>query len=90
MGGVISCLFGPVWVSCPDFRDPLYVSIWFGQGVIWGVYSMFYHLYFYVWPGRVINQGQLSIVVSDWEPYLGSPFPSVQSGKLTLFVAYSP
>ena len=27
------------------------------------------------WPGMVLNQGQLSIVVSDWESYLGSPFP---------------
>ena len=25
--------------------------------------------------GMVLNQGQLSIVVSDWESYLGSPFP---------------
>jgi hypothetical protein len=24
------------------------------------------------WPGMVLNQGQLSIVVSDWESYLGS------------------
>ena len=28
------------------------------------------------WPGMVLNQGQLSIVVSDWEPYLGSFFPT--------------
>ena len=27
------------------------------------------------WPGMVLNQGQLSIVVSDWESYLGSLFP---------------
>ena len=26
------------------------------------------------WPGMVLNQGQLSIVVSDWAPYLDSPF----------------
>ena len=38
------------------------------------------------WPGMVLNQGQLSIVVSDWEPYLGSPFPSFLGGKLSLFV----
>jgi hypothetical protein len=24
------------------------------------------------WPDMVLNQGQLSIGVSDWEPYLGS------------------
>ena len=28
------------------------------------------------WPGMVLNQGQLSIVVSDWEQYLGSFFPT--------------
>ena len=38
------------------------------------------------WPGMVLNQGQLSIVGSDWEPYLGSPFPSFLFGKLSLFV----
>ena len=26
------------------------------------------------WPGMVLNQGQLSIVVSDWESYLGNLF----------------
>ena len=30
-----------VEVSCPDLREPFYVSIWFGQGVIWGGHSMF-------------------------------------------------
>ena len=35
-------------LSRPDLRDPFYVSIWFGQGVIWGEYSMFYYLYFYI------------------------------------------
>jgi hypothetical protein len=38
---------------------------------------MFYFLCFGIslfWPGMVLNQGQLSIVVSDWESYLGSPF----------------
>ena len=34
------------------------------------------------WPGMVLNQGQLSIVVSDWESYLGSLFPFVSWGKL--------
>ena len=38
-------------LSRPDLRDPFYVSIWFGQGVIWGGYSMFYYLYFYVLAG---------------------------------------
>ena len=26
------------------------------------------------WPGMVLNQGQLSTIVSDWESYLGSVF----------------
>ena len=26
------------------------------------------------WPGMVLNQGKLSIVVSDWKPYLGTLF----------------
>jgi hypothetical protein len=38
-------------VSRPDLRDPFYVSIWFGQSVIWGGYSMLYYLYFYVLAG---------------------------------------
>ena len=31
-------------------------------------------LFLCVWPGMVLNQRQLSTVVSDWEPYLGSLF----------------
>ena len=62
----------------PDLREPFYFSIWLGQGVMWGGQSMFYFLCFSIslfWPGMVLNQGQLSIVVSDWESNLGSPFP---------------
>jgi hypothetical protein len=29
-------------------------------------------VYFYVWPDMVLNQRQVLIIVSDWEPYLGS------------------
>ena len=57
-------------------REPFTVSIWVGLGVIWGGHSMFCFLCFFIsmfWPGMVVNQGQLSIVVSDWESYLGSP-----------------
>ena len=69
-------------LSGPDLREPFYFSIWLGQGVMWGGHSMFCFLCFFIsmfWPGMVVNQGQLSIVVSDWESYLGSPFspPSV-------------
>ena len=38
-------------------------------------------LFLCVWPGMVLNQGQLSIVVSDWESYLGSFFPSFSVGS---------
>ena len=41
-----------------------------------------------VWLGMVLNQGQLSIVVSDWEPYLGSLFLPVFCGSLcSVFVS---
>ena len=64
---------------------------WFGQGVSWGGHSMFCVLCFLFlcgWPGMVLNQGQLSIVVSDWEPYLGSLFPTCVCGRLTLVRAF--
>ena len=44
-------------------------------------YVLFCALYFCVWPGMVPNQRQLSIVVSDREPYLGSLFPPVFVGS---------
>jgi hypothetical protein len=64
-------------LSRPDLRETFYFSIWLGQGVMWGVHSMFCFLCFFIsmfWPGMVLNQGPLSIVVSDWESYLGSLF----------------
>ena len=77
-------------VSRLDRREPFKVSIWFGRGVIWGGHSMLCFLWFCVsmfWPGMIINQGQLSIVVSDWEPYLGSPFPHL-SVWVVVFVCW--
>ena len=38
------------------------------------MFCVLYFLFLCVWPGMVLNQGQLSIVVSDWEPYLGALF----------------
>ena len=38
--------------------------------VVYVPFSMFWD--FCVWPGMVLNQRQLSIVVPDREPYLGS------------------
>ena len=29
-------------------------------------------VYFYVWPDMVLNQRQVLVIVSYWEPYLGS------------------
>jgi hypothetical protein len=29
------------------------------------------------WPGVVLNQGQMSIIISDWELYLGSLFATL-------------
>ena len=41
----------------------------------WAFYVLLSMIFVFlcVWPGMALNQGQLSIVVSDWEPYLGSP-----------------
>jgi hypothetical protein len=47
------------------------VSAWVGVGILCCVFLV---LYFCVWPGMVPSQMQLSIVVSDWEPYLGNLF----------------
>ena len=47
-------------------------------------------LFLCVWLGVVLNQRQLSIVVSDWESYLGSLFSFHICGQLTLLVALQP
>ena len=63
-------------MSRPDLRA-CYVSILVWSGCDFGGHSMFFFLCFCIslfWPGMVLNQGQLSIVVSEWEPYLGSFF----------------
>jgi hypothetical protein len=76
------------WLGMVQGQLCIVVSDWFGQGVMWGGHSMFCFLHFFIskfWLGMV--QGQLCIVVSDWDPYLGSPFPFFQCGKLTLLVA---
>ena len=61
-------------LSRPDLSSFFMSLFWFGQGVSWGGHSMFlfYVLYFCFWPVMVPNQRQLSIIVSDWETYLGS------------------
>jgi hypothetical protein len=38
----------------------------------------------------VLNQGQLSIVVSDWESYLGSLFPTCVLWVVVFCVVYAP
>ena len=46
------------------------------------------HVYFvccYVfWPDMVLYQWQVFVVVSDWEPYLGSLFCIVVGGLLSM------
>jgi preprotein translocase subunit SecY len=61
------------YLSCPDLRELFYFSIWLGQGVIRVGILCFLFLCF--WTSVVPNQRQLSVVVSDWESYLGSLFP---------------
>jgi hypothetical protein len=49
----------------------------------WVVYVSFSMIcYFCVWPGMVLNHRQLSIVVPDWETYLGSLFSIMFRGWL--------
>jgi hypothetical protein len=31
-------------------------------------------VYFYVWPDMVLNQRQVLVIVTNWEPYLGNLF----------------
>jgi hypothetical protein len=58
--------------------------VWSGCDL--GGHSMFMFLFICVWPGTVLNQGELSIVVSIWESYLGSFFPSFCVGSCSSFV----
>jgi hypothetical protein len=58
----------------PEFLYYVFVLVWSGRELGWVVYVIFSLLYFCVWPGMVLNQRQLSIIVSDWESYLGSLF----------------
>jgi hypothetical protein len=56
---------------------------WFGPSVSWGghFYVLCFYDFLFLCFGQVLNQGQLSIVVSDWEPYLGAFFPPVLVGS---------
>ena len=59
----------------------------------WVVYVCFsMSWYFCFWPGMVLNQRQLSIVVPDWDPYLGSLFSRLMCGWFfsVLCFVYSP
>ena len=64
-------------VSRPDLRETFLCLVLVWSGCDLGRHSMSFISMICVnmcWPGIVLNQGQLSIVVSDWESYLGSPF----------------
>ena len=58
------------------------VREWVGVGILCFVLVF---LFLCVWPGMVPRQRQLWIVVSDWEPYLGSLFPPGFVGSCFLF-----
>ena len=47
------------------------VRAWVGVG---SLCPFFYVVFLCVWPSMVLNQRQVSFVVSDWESYLGSLF----------------
>ena len=74
----LSILCGLVAGSSQEFTTSLWPQqpSWRRQGWVgWVVYLCFSMIWdFCVWPGMVLNQRQLSIVVPDWEPYLGSLF----------------
>ena len=73
----------PLSMSRPDLRELFMSLFWFGQGVISvGILCSFSYVFCIslFWPGMVLNQGQLSIGVSDWEPYLGRFFPPLCCG----------
>ena len=55
-------------VSRPGHREAFYSLFWLGQGVTRvGVLCHFFYVFVILcfWPGMVLNQGQLSVVVSD-------------------------
>ena len=59
-------------MSRPDLREPFYGLFLVWSGCDLGGHSMSFISMICVsmcWPGVVLNQGQLSIVVSDWESY---------------------
>ena len=65
-------------LSRPDLRA-FYVSVLVWSGCDLGGHSMFFFLCFCIslfWPGMDLNQGQLSIVVSDLGTILRELFPT--------------
>jgi hypothetical protein len=58
--------------------------VWLGEGEI------LCFLFLCSWPGMVPNQRQLSIVVSDWGSYLGSPFPTIRLWDLVFCLVSAP
>ncbi|XP_070291979.1 androgen-induced gene 1 protein isoform X2 [Salvelinus sp. IW2-2015] len=66
-GLIAVCSFAVGYVIC------LYLV---GQDVSWVgiIYVVCFYVGFLVWPDMVLNQRQVLVIVSDWEPYLGSLF----------------
>jgi hypothetical protein len=68
-------------VSRPDHRDPYYSLCLVRSGCDSGG-EVYVFCFFVFCPSVVPNQRQLSIVVSDWESYLGSLFSTCVCGRL--------
>jgi hypothetical protein len=61
--------FVTFWPLFPLFC--LYL-VWSGRELAWAVYVLCFYVCFLFRPSMVLNQRQVSLVVSDWESYLGS------------------
>jgi hypothetical protein len=55
-----------------------------------GILLYVWFVYFYVWPDMVLNQRQVLVSVSDWEPYLGSLFCVGFYGWLLRSLCFAP
>ena len=75
----------PVLVCCCHVLTVVpFLCLCFSFVRAWVVMGILGFVFLCVWPGMVPNQMQLAIVVSDWEPYLGSLFPPVFVGSCFL------
>ena len=91
---MISALCPAAAADCPSYCHVLtlvpfvcfyfmLVRAWVGVGILC---FLLVFIFLCVWPGMVRNQKQLSIVVPDWEPYLGSLVSLLSCGNCFGFV----